>query len=218
MSDNTRRLCRQAAVIVTVSIVAALDAAAATRPDATMQGTFSQQLSQARMEYFSSIEGHSDAGSRAQEAFARLEREHPGDPTVMAYSGSLELLEAARTWAVWNKHKLATEGLMKLDRSVALAPDNLEVRFIHGETTLHLPFFYHRKEQAEQDFAFIAPRAESAARQGTLPAQLAAEALNRYGSILQDRSDEASARAAYQAAVRVGGDSPAGRDASRHLR
>jgi hypothetical protein len=34
---------------------------------------------------------------------------------------------------------------------------------VHAETSLHLPFFYHRKQGAEQDFGFIAPRAEGAA-------------------------------------------------------
>ncbi len=181
------------------------------------QPVFAQQVATARADYFAGIDGNSDADARARQAFATLERQHPGDPVILAYSGSLELLEAARTWAVWNKHKLATDGLAKLDRSVQLAPDNLEVRFIHGETTWHLPFFYHRKTQAESDFAYIAPRAETAARQGRLPAQLAAAALDRYGRILETRNDDPGARAAYMAAVRVAGDSPAGRDASRRL-
>ena len=136
----------------------------------------------------------------------------------MAYSGSLELLEAARTWAVWDKHKLATEGLAKLDNSLQLAPANLEVRFIHGETNWHLPFFYHRKQTAERDFEYIAPRAESAVRDGTLKPELAAAALDRYGRILEDRNDSRGARVAYETAVRLDGGSPAGRDASRHLR
>ena len=186
-------------------------------PDAPPHAAYEQQLASARANYFAGIDGNSDASDRAQDAFASLERDHPNDPTVLAYSGSLELMEAARTWSVWNKHKLATEGLAKLDRSLELAPDNLEVRFIHGETSWHLPFFYHRKDQAERDFAYIAPRAESAARQGALPAPLAAAALDRYGRILEDRDDSHGAESAYRAAVRVAGNSPGGRDASHRL-
>ena len=218
MLDSCRRFCRPAALLSGVLTITAATGVAASLPNVSSPQSYAQQLASARAAYFAGIDGDSAANDRAQEAFSSLEREHPADPTVMAYSGSLELLEAARTWAVWNKHKLATDGLAKLDHSVELAPENLEVRFIHGETTWHLPFFYHRKDQAERDFAYIAPRAESAAHQGTLPAQLAAAALDRYGRILQERSDDPGARAAYQAAVRVAVNSPAGQDASRHLR
>ena len=186
--------------------------------DVPTRADYAQRLDSARADYFAGIDGDGSATDRAQQAFAALARDHPRDATVMAYSGSLELIEAARTWAVWNKHKLATEGLAKLDNSLQLAPDNLEVRFIHGETSWHLPFFYHRKESAERDFAYIAPRAESAVRRGAFKPPLAAAALDRYGRILEDQNDSHGARTAYQAAVRVDSGSPAGQDASRRLR
>ncbi len=186
--------------------------------DMAARGDFQQQFERARVEYFNGVEGDSDATDRAEQAFASLEQAHPENPTVMAYSGSLELLEAARTWAVWNKHRLATDGLSKLDRSLQLAPDNLEVRYIHGETSWHLPFFYHRKQNAEQDFAFIAPRAEDAAHSGVLKPELAAAALDRYGHILAERNDDAGARHAFEAAVRIDRASPGGRDASKRLK
>ncbi len=180
-------------------------------------GNFTQKFGAARADYFHALEGDRSAELRAGDEFSVLERERPLDPTVLAYSGSLQLLEAAHTWAFWNKHKLATEGLEKIDHSLQLAPDNLEVRFIHGATTWHLPFFYHRKSQAESDFAFIAPRAESAAKRGTLPPPLAAAALDYYGQILADHSDTHGARAAFEAAVRIDKASPGGQDASEHL-
>ncbi len=217
MWANGRGHLRRAAISGTVWMGFSGAGSAATALNLHADANYQQQFAAARADYFAGIDGNGEASTRAQEAFASLERERPSDPTLLAYSGSLELLEAARTWAVWNKHKLATDGLAKLDRSIALAPDNLEVRFIHGETTWHLPFFYHRKDQAVSDFAYVAPRAESAAHQGRLPAPLAAAALDRYARILEERSDDRAAREAYQAAVRVAGDSPAGRDASRHL-
>lgn len=180
-------------------------------------GNETQKFGAARADYFHGLEGDRTAELRASDEFSALERERPHDATILAYNGSLELLEAAHTWAFWNKHKLATEGLEKIDRSVQLAPDNLEVRFIHGATTFHLPFFYHRKQQAESDFAFIAPRAESAAQNGVLPRPLAASALDYYGQILADRNDARGARTAFQTAVRIDSASPGGRDALEHL-
>ena len=191
--------------------VQALGLLASATPD------LAQQVGAARLDYFRGLTGDGDAADRAQAEFASLERAHPRDATVMAYEGSLQLLDAARTWAVWNKHKLATEGLAKLDRAVEIAPEDLEVRFIHAETTWHLPFFYHRKEQAEQDFAFIAPRAELAAVRGTLAPQIAAAALDNYGHILAGKGDSSGARQVFLAAVRVDSASPGGRDASKHL-
>ena len=79
-------------------------------------------------------------------------------------------------------------------------------------------FFYKRREQAASDFTFIAPRAEAAVAKGTLPPQLAAAALDYYGQILIDRSDSHGAKQAFEAAVRIDGGSPGGRDALKRLR
>ena len=201
----------------TLTFLACLLSALAFHPAFGDLGGYTQKFGVARADYFHGLEGDRSAELRATDEFSALERERPQDPTVLAYNGSLELLEAAHTWAFWNKHKLATEGLEKIDRSVQLAPDNLEVRFIRGATTWHLPFFYHRKTQSEGDFTYIAPHAESAARNGTFPRPLAASAMDYYGLILADRNDTRGAHAAFQAAVRIDSTSPGGRDALEHL-
>lgn len=215
MSGDWRRTPR----FNTTSVVCLLMAIASMPlgADLLSRDGYAQQLARARAEYFAGISGDGQATDRAERAFGSLERDHPHDAKVMAYSGSLDLIEAARTWAVWNKHRLATEGLSKLDRSLQLAPDDLEVRFIHGETSEHLPFFYHRKADAERDFAFIAPRAEIAVRAGSLQPELAAAALDSYGRILADRNDLTAARNAFQAAVHLDRNSPGGQDASKRL-
>ena len=64
----------------------------------------------------------------------------------------------------------------------------------------------------------IAPQAEAAAAKGTLRPELAAAALDYYGQILIDRSDSHGAKQAFEAAVRVDGESPGGRDALKRLR
>jgi hypothetical protein len=177
-----------------------------------------QRLAEARQQYFAGLEGDRAAAAKAQVSFAALSRDFPGDPLVEVYSGSLELLDAAHTWAIWDKRKLADEGLEKMDQAVNRAPDDLEVRFIRAASGWHLPFFFKRRAQAADDFAFIAPRAESAVAKATLPPELAAAALDYYGQVLIDRSDNNGAKQAFEAAVRIDGSSPAGRDASKRLR
>ncbi|MGC2398985.1 MAG: hypothetical protein WA510_04355 [Acidobacteriaceae bacterium] len=179
---------------------------------------FQQRLAAARVEYFANLEGKRGAAYKAHSSFAALSRDYPEDPVVEAYSGSLELLDAARTWAVWDKRRLANDGLQRLDQAVNRAPGDLEARFIRAASTWHLPFFYKRKEQAASDFEIIAPQAEAAAAKGTLPPELAAAALDYYGQVLTDRSNSLGARLAFAAAVRVDSECPAGRDALKRLR
>jgi hypothetical protein len=179
--------------------------------------SFEQRLAQARMQYFADLQGNRAAAEKAHASFAALSRDFPANPVVDAYSGSLELLDAARTWAIWDKRRLANEGLAKMDEAVSRAPGDLEARFIRAASTWHLPFFYKRREQAAADFTLIAPRAESAVANGTLPPELAAAALDYYGQVLIDRSDNHGAKQAFEAAVRIDGSSPGGRDAMKRL-
>jgi hypothetical protein len=179
---------------------------------------FDQRLAEGRRQYFANLQGDHAAGDKARASFAALVHDYPDRPVVGAYSGSLELLEAARTWAIWDKRRLANEGLQKMDQAVNRAPGDLEARFIRAASCWHLPFFYKRKEQAANDFTVIAPQAEAAAARGTLTPPLAAAALYYYGQVLVDRSDSHGAKQAFEAAVRVDSSSPAGRDAQKHLR
>ncbi len=192
--------------------------ASAQKLQAARSAGFNQRLAQARVLYFADLQGKRGAAEQASASFAALAKDFPGNPVVDAYSGSLELLEAARTWAVWDKRRLANEGLARMDQAVNRAPDDLEARFIRAASTWHLPFFYKRRDQAASDFAYLAPRAEAAVKQGSLPPELAAAALDYYGQVLNDRSDNHGAKQAFEAAVRIDGTSPGGRDAQKRLR
>jgi hypothetical protein len=187
-------------------------------PDKTNAAGFNQRLAAARQQYFADLQGNRAAAAQARAGFAALSRDYPDNPVVDAYSGSLELLDAARTWAIWDKRRLANEGLVKMDQAVNRAPSDLEARFIRAASTWHLPFFYKRRDQAADDFSFIAPRAEAAVKASTLPPALAAAALDYYGQVLIDRSDNHGAKQAFEAAVRIDASSPAGRDALKRLR
>ncbi len=176
------------------------------------------QLAAARAAFYAGLEGDSAATDEAKRRFADLAREHPRDATLEAYRGSLQMLEAGRTWAFWRKHTLSVEGLGAMDSAVAADPNDLEARFVRALTTWHLPFFFHRKQQAEEDLSFLGPRAEQAARTGALPPPLAAAALDYWGQVLAAQDAPDRARGAYLAAVRVDKTSPGGADALKHLR
>jgi hypothetical protein len=188
------------------------------KEDAQQNGAdLKHRMVEARQQYFAELQGDRSSPAQARATFAALSHDYPNDPVVDAYIGSLELLDAARTWAVWDKRRLANEGLGKMDQAVSRAPNDLEARFIRAASTWHLPFFYKRRAQAADDFSYIAPRAETAVAKGTLPPELAAAALDYYGQVLIDRSDNHGAKQAFEAAVRIDSSSPAGRDASKRL-
>jgi hypothetical protein len=179
---------------------------------------YASRLSVTRAAYFKVIAKPDEAAdNEAHQALAAFEREYPGDAIGKAYHGSLELLDAAHSWAIWNLHKQAAEGLSLLDAAVAQAPDEPEVRFIRAATAWHLPGFYRRKAQCEADFQILAGRAEDDARDGRLPPELAAASFNFWGQILVERKDETGARAAFATAVRVAPQSPGGQDAGKRL-
>jgi len=179
---------------------------------------YRSRLSVARTAYFKVVTSNDQAADvQAHEALAELERDYPGDPVAKAYHGSLELLDAAHNWAIWNLHKQAADGLNLLDAAVAEAPDEPEARFIRAATSWHLPGFYHRKAQCEADFQLLASRAEQDARQGKLPPELAAATYNYWGQILVGRNDTSGARTAFQTAVRIAPQSPGGLDAGKRL-
>lgn len=176
-----------------------------------------QSLNHARAEYFRDLQGDSAAGRQATKDFQSLLAAHPHNPVLMAYSGSLTLLKAAHTWAFWNKQSLAQQGLAEMDKAVAADPGNLEARFIRGASCWHLPFFFHRKQQAERDLTFVAVRAKQAVQHGQLPPQLGAAALDYYGKILTRLNQPAKAQQAFREARNIDPDSLAGRDAAAHL-
>ena len=198
-----------------------LTIAAVTIPcGAADQGTqppWYRDLVAARAPYYAGVNGNRDAIVDAKQRFAALEQQHPHDPTLEAYQGSLELIEASHTWALSRKHALSVEGIELMDLAVNTDPNNLEARFVRALTTWHLPFFFHRKEIAENDLLFLGPRSEQAARNGTLPPNIAATALDYWGQVLVERNQPTAAREAFAAAVRVDKSCVAGADALKRL-
>jgi hypothetical protein len=204
-------------VLCCLSVLSIVSEANSNNNDAERQEYLSR-LNAARTAYFKVIVSNDEAAdNEAHAALAAFEREYPDDPVGKAYQGSLELLDAAHSWAIWNLHKQAADGLRLLDQAVAQAPDEPEARFIRAATSWHLPSFYHRRAQCEADFAMLAARAEADVRAGRLLPELGAATFNYWGQILIGRDDTAGAKSAFAAAVRIAPQSPAGLDAQRRL-
>ncbi len=200
-----------------IALVGAAVAAPCGAADGANRPSWYAELAAARVPYYAGVDGDKDAIADAKQRFAVLAQQHPHDTTLEAYEGSLELLEASHTWALNRKHALSVEGIGRMDSAVNTDPNNLEARFVRALTTWHLPFFFHRKEIAEDDLLFLGPRSEQAAQTGALPPNLAAAALDYWGQILAEHDQPDAARQAYTAAVRVDRSCLAGADAWKRL-
>jgi hypothetical protein len=161
-------------------------------------------LESVRKLYFAAHDGDGDAAKQCSTLLSDLLKRFPHDPLVLAYHGSLKLRESQTTVAVWRKGRLAKEGLQALDRAVRLSPEHLEVRFIRGATTFHLPGFFKREEQTRSDFAWLSTRVERGVKEGRVQPRFASAALYYHGVLLEKEAQTEDSKAAWQAALRVG--------------
>ena len=182
-----------------------------TRPSAV------STLADAKEGFYRAVAGQKDQLKRSIELLERLGGASSTDPQVVAYTGACRLLEASQATWFWDKALLAREGLVLLDRAVAEAPADLEVRFLRGVTGYQLPAFVGRSQLAAKDLAYVAARAPAAARAGTLDRRAAAAALYYHGLEMERNGEERAAIKAWRQAVQIDLTSPGGRDAAQRL-
>lgn len=171
----------------------------------------------ARESYYQAVNGDKEAASKANELFAELYRESPEDPMITVYVGSLRLLEAQHTWALWKKNSLSKQGIQLMDEAVEKDPANLEVRFVRAATERSLPSFFGRKEQAASDLQFIVQRAATASRKGEFEPRLAAASFFYYGQLCREQSRLQDAKNAWEMAMRIAPESHGARESSTEL-
>ena len=118
----------------------------------------------AKQRYYEAVDGARDALNVSRDALQKLHSKSPADSLVLAYLGSTRLLEAARALAPWRKGKLAKEGLRMLDEAVQESPENLEIRFLRGISTSHLPESVRPTRSVPRPVAGVAAEQTSADR------------------------------------------------------
>ena len=174
-------------------------------------------LTQAKALYLKAVQGDHAAAGQAQASFKRLMETSSDDAVLLAYSGSLQVLQSGHTLALWKKGRLAKQGLSSLDTAVSRAPENPEVRFLRAISTVHLPGMFRREDQCSADLAWLAARANTAVASGALDRRYAALALYHHGETEQKHGRSAQAIAAWNEAVKIAPDSRGGVDAARRL-
>ena len=69
--------------------------------------------------------------------------------------GALVALKGKHAFFPHTKLKWTKRGLAIMDDSLKKAPADIEALFIHGVVCYHLPFFFQRGDDAQQDFKEI---------------------------------------------------------------
>lgn len=155
----------------------------------------------ARRLFYKAADGDREALRLCLQALTRCAGQEADAAKWLAYRGGCEMLEAARAPMPWDKGRRARRGLTMLDDAVARGPDDLEVRFVRGMTSYHLPTFMGRSGVAVADLSSVAGEAEAAVEAGRLDVPLATAALYHYGVMLAESGKAPAARVAWRQAV-----------------
>ncbi len=189
--------------------------ARATLADAPDQSAAQFELAKAL--YFLAVEGDDPAAIESHGLFAALHQQDPDDPVILAYHGSTVMLQARRYLLPWKKMDRANSGLALMDRAIAAAPEQPEVRFVRAMSTANLPGFFERQPQTLADFAWLMDRADAIEEAAALEPPHLAAALYRYGVLCAEADRPDDARAAWRRAIDAAPDSGVAADARRAL-
>lgn len=74
---------------------------------------------------------------------------------ALVYIGALHTIKAKHTFFPFDKLKFAKEGLSIMDNALTLAPEDVEVLFVHGTICHNLPGLFKREDDAQRDFQKI---------------------------------------------------------------
>ncbi len=189
-----------------------LRAEAAEKPDSE-QAAFDL----AKELYFQSAVGDREALDRSLKMFQELREAKPDDARMRAYLGSAILADAADKTPLPTLLPQVNRGLDLLDAAGQAAPDDPEVRLVRGLTLFNVPKMFDRREEAEADLAWVVERMDQLVAEKKIDPRPAASALFSQGKVLQQRGDEAGARAMWERAVKMAPQSKGGKSAARRL-
>lgn len=112
------------------------------------------KLERARTLFYQSVE-NADSIETALSLFKEIGEDDRLAGLTLTYRGALTALKGKFAWLPNTKYRLVNEGLDMMDQGVAQSTGNIEARFIRGTTCYYLPFFFNRKETAQEDFRII---------------------------------------------------------------
>ncbi len=158
------------------------------------------QLDLARSYYALATEYDTAALAEAEKILDRLLADEPNNAVALAYRGSLQGLKLGYSLVpAGQAYATAQKNFGDLDRAVALAPDNEEVRRIRGYSTLYTPSIAGRDQLAVDDFSHLVRLLEG--QPNSAPQR--AEMLLTLGDAYNKMGEAEQARLNWQRAVEL---------------
>ena len=111
-------------------------------------------LKQARQLFYDSVE-NSKSIEKAMVLFEKIGAHPSHEGLALTYIGALIALKGKFAFFPLTKYRRALKGIELMDAGIAKNPHQIEARFIRGMTCYYLPFFFHRKEIALNDFQIL---------------------------------------------------------------
>jgi tetratricopeptide (TPR) repeat protein len=150
------------------------------------------------------------AVKKAEQYLERLLLLEPRNSMAMVYLGSVLTMRARNAFFPWDKMDFMKKGMIRMDKAVALAPDNNEVRLIRGINSTQLPGMFNRLSTALEDFKIIENGILADVPFGSeafcLPYYYC------YGCALQKANKTDAARACYESVLKISSGSEYGKN------
>jgi len=159
--------------------------------------------------------GQQKAGDLAEEYLGRLLELQPRNTLAMVYYGSLMSLFARDAEEPWEKMEYMQTAIAKMDKAVALSPENAQVRLVRASNALHLPAMFNRLGMALSDFAEIETQIQSG--MSNLDSGALVTFYFNYGVGHKKKGRQDEAQACFRRVVKMAPESPLGQQAKTAL-
>jgi tetratricopeptide (TPR) repeat protein len=156
-----------------------------------------------------------DASKKAVEYLSKANKIDPEDFLILATLGSATTLFGRDSKGIIAKTKFTKKGNTMIDRAVAKAPDNFEIRLIRANVNINLPKLFGRRKMAEKDFLYIEEIIKKSPKEVPVGAQ--AQVYYKLGMIYDSDGDDSTAESYFKKALEISPDSVWGKKARKEL-
>jgi hypothetical protein len=127
------------------------------RPSLNIQA-FHQQLKEKDLDIIRTLffkaannSGDDESISQGREKAEQFLLSYPKDNTILGYLAGFRILDGRKAFWPLSKKEAIDAGLAQFDQILLNDPNNVEVRFLRGGLSFHLPFFFARHKLAVAD-------------------------------------------------------------------
>lgn len=159
--------------------------------------------------------GNDKAGDLAKEYLGALLKMEPRNTLAMVYYGSLMSIFARDAEEPWEKMEYMQVAVARMDKAVALSPENAQVRLVRACNAIHLPAMFNRLGMALSDLAKIETQIQSG--KSNLDGHDLVMFYFNYGVGHQKKGRLEEAKACYSQVLKMAPDSPKGQQAKAAL-